>query len=139
MPQSGFAFSVPEAVGVMGVLLPDSNPLYSLVTLLGAAVATGNAVIIVPSQKYPLPGLTFIQVCSISVNTEIQILHYSGKFKHTGSIPPMVGFHYLFLLFITHFKHTWMKTKSCDLNIDIDIINNFSFLRCSSHVTCQQV
>uniref|UniRef100_A0A674MJC8 Aldehyde dehydrogenase 16 family, member A1 n=1 Tax=Takifugu rubripes TaxID=31033 RepID=A0A674MJC8_TAKRU len=62
MPQSGFAFSVPEAVGVMGVLLPDSNPLYSLVTLLGAAVATGNAVIIVPSQKYPLPGLTFIQV-----------------------------------------------------------------------------
>uniref|UniRef100_H3D0P4 Aldehyde dehydrogenase 16 family, member A1 n=1 Tax=Tetraodon nigroviridis TaxID=99883 RepID=H3D0P4_TETNG len=62
MPQSGFAISVPEAVGVVGVLLPDNNPLYSLVTLLGAAVATGNAVIIVPSQKYPLPALLFIQV-----------------------------------------------------------------------------
>ncbi|CAG02065.1 unnamed protein product [Tetraodon nigroviridis] len=31
MPQSGFAISVPEAVGVVGVLLPDNNPLYSLV------------------------------------------------------------------------------------------------------------
>lgn len=70
MPQSGFSFSVPEAVGVVGVLLPDNNPLYSLVTLLGAAVATGNAIIIVPSQKYPLPALTFIQVCSFSVNIE---------------------------------------------------------------------
>lgn len=62
MPLSGFAISVPEAVGVIGVVLPDNNPLYSLVTVLGAAVATGNAVIIVPSQKYPLPALIFIQV-----------------------------------------------------------------------------
>lgn len=68
MPQSGFAISVPEAVGVVGVLLPDNNPLYSLVTLLGAAVATGNAVIIVPSQKYPLPALLFIQVSVISLS-----------------------------------------------------------------------
>lgn len=66
MPQSGFAISVPEAVGVVGVLLPDNNPLYSLVTLMGAAVATGNAVIIVPSQTYPLPALMFIQVNIIS-------------------------------------------------------------------------
>lgn len=74
MPQSGLAISVPEAVGVVGVLLPDNKPLYSLVTLLGAAVATGNAVILVPGQKYPLPALTFIQVRSVSVhtNTEIQ-------------------------------------------------------------------
>lgn len=74
MPQSGFAFSVPEAVGVVGVLLPDSNPLYSLVTVLGAAVATGNAVIIVSSQKHPLPALMFMQVCSTSANTEIQTI-----------------------------------------------------------------
>lgn len=31
-------------------------------TLLGAAIATGNAIIMVPSQKNPLPALTFIQV-----------------------------------------------------------------------------
>lgn len=63
MPQSGSALSVPEALGVVGVVLPDENPLLSMVTLLGAAVATGNAVVMVPSQKYPLPALLFIQVC----------------------------------------------------------------------------
>lgn len=68
MPQSGSAFSLPEALGVMGVVLPDKNPLLSMVTVLGAAVATGNAVIMVPSQKYPLPALTFIQVSTRIVN-----------------------------------------------------------------------
>lgn len=62
MPQSGSALSFPETLGVVGVILPDKNPLLSMVTLLGAAVATGNAVIMVPSQKYPLPALAFIQV-----------------------------------------------------------------------------
>lgn len=68
MPQSGSAFSLPEALGVMGVVLPDRNPLLSMVMVLGAAVATGNAVIMVPSQKYPLPALTFIQVSTGIVN-----------------------------------------------------------------------
>ncbi|KAM9746576.1 aldehyde dehydrogenase family 16 member A1 [Menidia menidia] len=66
MPQSGSALSIPEALGVVGVVLPEKNPLLSMVTLLGAAIATGNAVIMVPSQKYPLPALTFIQVIQSS-------------------------------------------------------------------------
>nr|XP_046270503.1 aldehyde dehydrogenase family 16 member A1 [Scatophagus argus] len=66
VPQSGSAFSLPEALGVMGVVLPDKNPLLSIVTLLGAAIATGNAIIMVPSQKYPLPALAFIQVLQSS-------------------------------------------------------------------------
>ncbi|XP_008293727.1 aldehyde dehydrogenase family 16 member A1 isoform X2 [Stegastes partitus] len=66
MPRSGSALSFPEALGVVGVVLPDKNPLLSMVTLLGAAVATGNAVVMVPSQKYPLPALAFIQVLQSS-------------------------------------------------------------------------
>lgn len=66
MPRSGSGFSLPEAMGVVGVVLPDSEPLLSLVTVLGAAIATGNAVIMVPSQKCPLPALTFIQVLQSS-------------------------------------------------------------------------
>lgn len=62
MPQSGTALSFPEALGVIGVVLPDKNPLLSLVTLLGAAVASGNAVVMIPSKKYPLPALAFVQV-----------------------------------------------------------------------------
>jgi len=62
VPQAGSALSLPQALGVVGVVLPDNQPLLSLVTLLGAAVAMGNAVIMVPSQRYPIPALTFIQV-----------------------------------------------------------------------------
>ncbi|KAA0705692.1 Aldehyde dehydrogenase family 16 member A1 [Triplophysa tibetana] len=62
LPQSGSALSTPEALGVVGVVLPSSKPILSLVSLLGAAVAMGNAVVMVPSEKYPLPALAFIQV-----------------------------------------------------------------------------
>lgn len=88
MPLSGFAISVPEAVGVVGVVLPDNNPLYSLVTVLGAAVATGNAVIIVPSQKYPLPALMFIQVQIISLVIEISkfILEWTSQANCWGFV-----------------------------------------------------
>ncbi|XP_043087744.1 aldehyde dehydrogenase family 16 member A1 [Puntigrus tetrazona] len=65
-PQSGSALSSPEALGVLGVILPDSKPLLSLVSLLGAAIAMGNAVVMVPSEKYPLPALEFIQVLQAS-------------------------------------------------------------------------
>ncbi|CAJ1075990.1 aldehyde dehydrogenase family 16 member A1 [Xyrichtys novacula] len=66
MPQSGSALSYAEALGVVGVVLPDKNPLLSMVTVLGATIATGNAVILVPSQRFPLPALAFIQVLQAS-------------------------------------------------------------------------
>ncbi|KAK5856811.1 hypothetical protein PBY51_008381 [Eleginops maclovinus] len=66
LPLSGSALSLPEALGVVGVVLPDKNPLLSMVTLLGAAIAYGNAVILIPSEKSPLPALTFIQVLQAS-------------------------------------------------------------------------
>ncbi|KAM9780281.1 aldehyde dehydrogenase family 16 member A1 [Neosynchiropus ocellatus] len=62
VPQSGCGLSIPEALGVIGVVLPDQNPLLAMVTVLGAAVATGNAVVMVPSESCPLPVLAFIQV-----------------------------------------------------------------------------
>ncbi|KAM4635610.1 aldehyde dehydrogenase family 16 member A1 [Polymixia lowei] len=66
VPQSGSALSLPEALGVVGVVLPDNKPLLSMVTLLGATIAMGNAIVMVPSQKYPLPALAFIQVLQSS-------------------------------------------------------------------------
>lgn len=74
MPRSGSGLSLPEALGVVAVVLPDSNPLLSLVTVLGAAIATGNAVILVPSQKYPLPALMFIQVGTADLDLLFYIL-----------------------------------------------------------------
>ncbi|XP_053708710.1 aldehyde dehydrogenase family 16 member A1 [Synchiropus splendidus] len=62
VPQSGCGLSIPEALGVIGAVLPDQNPLLAMVTVLGAAVATGNAVVMVPSESCPLPVLAFVQV-----------------------------------------------------------------------------
>ncbi|XP_061701015.1 aldehyde dehydrogenase family 16 member A1 isoform X2 [Syngnathoides biaculeatus] len=62
VPQSGTGLSIPEALGVVGVVLPDKHALLSMVTLLGAALTSGNAIIMVPSQECPLPALAFIQV-----------------------------------------------------------------------------
>ncbi|KAG9330365.1 hypothetical protein JZ751_025580 [Albula glossodonta] len=64
--QSGSAMSFAEPLGVVGVVLPDGQPLLSLVSLLGAALAAGNAVVMVPSEKHPLPALEFIQVLQSS-------------------------------------------------------------------------
>nr|XP_040045847.1 aldehyde dehydrogenase family 16 member A1 [Gasterosteus aculeatus aculeatus] len=66
LPQSGSALSFPEALGVVGIVLPDNSPLLSMVTLLGAAVGNGNAVVMVPSEENPLPALAFIQVLQSS-------------------------------------------------------------------------
>ncbi|KAM4717540.1 aldehyde dehydrogenase family 16 member A1 [Anableps anableps] len=66
MPQSGAALSFPEPLGVVGIILPDKAPLLSMVTVLGAVIATGNAVVMVPSQKFPLPALAFVQVLQSS-------------------------------------------------------------------------
>lgn len=66
MPQLGSALSIADPLGVVGIVLPDKSPLLSTVTVLGAAIATGNAVVMVPSKKYPTPTITFIQVLQSS-------------------------------------------------------------------------
>ncbi|KAK7940201.1 hypothetical protein WMY93_003527 [Mugilogobius chulae] len=60
VPHSGSALSVPDPLGVIGIILPDKSPLLSTVTLLGAAIATGNAVIMVLQSSDLPPGLVSI-------------------------------------------------------------------------------
>lgn len=62
VPQPGCGLSVPDALGVIGVVLPDHSALIAMTTLLGAAIAAGNAVIMVPGESCPLPVLAFVQV-----------------------------------------------------------------------------
>ncbi|KAL6103480.1 uncharacterized protein ACO6RY_02869 [Pungitius sinensis] len=69
LPQSGSALSLPEALGVVGIILPDNSPLLSMVTLFRASVGNGNAVIMVPSEENPLPALAFIQASNEVLDT----------------------------------------------------------------------
>ncbi|MCJ8738921.1 hypothetical protein PDJAM_G00041140 [Pangasius djambal] len=66
LPHTGSALSTPEALGVVGVVLPDTKPLLSMVSILGATVSVGNAIVMVPSEKFPLPALDFIPVLQAS-------------------------------------------------------------------------
>lgn len=62
----GCTVCIREPVGVIGIACPDENPLLSFVSLFAPAVIRANCVVIVPSQKYPLPALDLYQVFETS-------------------------------------------------------------------------
>ncbi len=43
-----------EAVGAIGILAPSEAPLLGLLSLVLPAIAVGNTVVAVPSERYPL-------------------------------------------------------------------------------------
>jgi len=46
--------AMPEAVGAVGILAPREAPLLGLLSLVLPAIAMGNTVVAVPSERYPL-------------------------------------------------------------------------------------
>ena len=50
-----FNFSVPEPVGVVGVILPDNLSFLPLVSRILAVTTTGNSCVIIANEKSPLP------------------------------------------------------------------------------------
>ncbi len=62
----GLTIAVYEPVGVIGIACPDEYPLLAFVSLMAPAIARGNTVIIVPSEKYPLSATDFYQVLETS-------------------------------------------------------------------------
>ena len=61
-----FNFTYPEGTGVVVVFCPDSPSFVSLVHLVAATILTGNTCIVVASEKYPLPALTFGEILATS-------------------------------------------------------------------------
>ena len=53
-PIRGVALAMREPVGVVGALCPDEAPLLGLVTVMGAAMALGDASVLVASEPHPL-------------------------------------------------------------------------------------
>ena len=46
-----------EPVGVVAIACPDEKPLLSFVSLIAPAIVRSNAVIVIPSEKNPIPGM----------------------------------------------------------------------------------
>src|SRR5437588_944786 len=61
-----FNFTIPEPTGVVGVVAPDEPALAGLVLRIAPALAGGNTVVALASEKSPLPALTLGEVLATS-------------------------------------------------------------------------
>ena len=63
---SHFDFTTPEPTGVVVVLAPDEPSLVPLVSLTAPVILSGNAAVVVASEKFPLPAVTFAEILATS-------------------------------------------------------------------------
>jgi len=63
---SHFDFTTPEPTGVVVVLAPDEPSLVALVSLVAPVILSGNAAILIASDKFPLPAVTFSEILATS-------------------------------------------------------------------------
>lgn len=61
-----FNFTLPEPMGVLGVLLPDDLPLLPLISKMAPAIVAGNTIVMLASEKHPLSAVTFGEVLATS-------------------------------------------------------------------------
>lgn len=62
----GCTVLIREPVGVIGIACPDEYPLLSFVSLFAPAVVRANCIVIIPSEKFPIPALDLYQVFDTS-------------------------------------------------------------------------
>lgn len=60
-----------EPLGVLAIVCPNEWPLLAFVSLLAAALAHGNAVVMVPSGACPVPAL---EVCQVQLSAFLLLL-----------------------------------------------------------------
>ncbi|MER9999515.1 aldehyde dehydrogenase family protein [Mesorhizobium sp. M0051] len=65
-PARAVTLALHEPVGVVGIVAPDTSPLLGLISLVAPALAMGNTVVAVPSEKYPLLATDLYQVIEYS-------------------------------------------------------------------------
>ena len=65
-PLRGVTMAVNEPIGVLGVACADRYPLLGLIALVAPAIAMGNTVVAVPSERYPLAATDLYQVLDTS-------------------------------------------------------------------------
>ncbi|OCO99249.1 MULTISPECIES: aldehyde dehydrogenase family protein [unclassified Ensifer] len=65
-PLRGVALAIPEAIGVVGVICPPEAPLLGMISLVAPLIATGNRVVVVPSEPHPLAATDFYTVLETS-------------------------------------------------------------------------
>ncbi|RUV05246.1 aldehyde dehydrogenase family protein [Mesorhizobium sp. M1A.F.Ca.IN.020.03.2.1] len=65
-PARAVTLALHEPVGVVGIVAPDNQPLLNFVSLVAPALAMGNAVVAVPSERHPLLATDLYQIIEYS-------------------------------------------------------------------------
>jgi aldehyde dehydrogenase (NAD+) len=65
-PLRNFTFAVHEPIGTVAVVCPDEWPLLAFIATVAPALAMGNAVVAVPSERWPLAATDLYQVFDTS-------------------------------------------------------------------------
>lgn len=63
---SHFNFTTPEPTGVVVVLASNAPALLPLISLAAPVILSGNAAVLIGSDRYPLPALTFSEILATS-------------------------------------------------------------------------
>ena len=63
---SHFNFTTPDPQGVVVALAPEEPSLLGLVSVIAPVILSGNAVVVLASEKFPLPALTFAEILATS-------------------------------------------------------------------------
>ena len=66
VPSKQLAVTVHEPLGIIGIVCPDPQPLLNFVSLVAPAIAMGNRVVVIPSQRFPLLATDLYQVLETS-------------------------------------------------------------------------
>ena len=61
-----FNFSLPEPTGVVAVIAPQASSLLGFVSVLAPAVVSGNTVVALASERFPLPAVSLSEVLATS-------------------------------------------------------------------------
>jgi acyl-CoA reductase-like NAD-dependent aldehyde dehydrogenase len=61
-----FNFTIPEPTGVVGIVAPETSSLLGLVSRLAPAVVSGNCVVVLASEKRPVPAVSLTEVLATS-------------------------------------------------------------------------
>jgi acyl-CoA reductase-like NAD-dependent aldehyde dehydrogenase len=85
-----FNFSLPEPAGVVAVIAPQASSLLGFVSVVAPAVVSGNTVVALASEQFPLPAVSLTEVLATSDVPGGVINVLTG---HTAEVAPWLASH----------------------------------------------
>ncbi len=65
-PYRGVTMALPEAIGILAQIAPEESPLITTVSLIAPAIAMGNRVVLIASERYASIALELVQTLETS-------------------------------------------------------------------------